>query len=205
MPPGRMTSVRAAALLLTLVLLPAGVRGQAGPAPKKRFDPEEATRAYLAKVPPEKKARSDAYYQGGYWLHLWEFLYAVWVAGTLLATKSSARFRDLAERTARARPLQTYLYWLQYVAVTAALLFPWTLYRRYFREREYGLATQTFGPWMADRFKELAVLLVLDGIAVVLLYEVLARSPRRWWLWGSLAATALVAVSFLIAPVFVFP
>src|SRR2546422_11238288 len=38
------------------------------------FDPVVATNAYLATVPPDKRARSDAYFEGGYWLILWNFL-----------------------------------------------------------------------------------------------------------------------------------
>jgi hypothetical protein len=39
------------------------------------FNIETATRAYLDRIPPDKKARSDAYFEGGYWLQLWQFLY----------------------------------------------------------------------------------------------------------------------------------
>jgi Zn-dependent protease with chaperone function len=195
----------AALFWLSVFLLPAGGEAKPAAAAQPRFDPAAATRAYLAKVPPEKKTRSDAYYEGGYWLRLWEFLYGAAVAWFLLARRWSARMRDLAERLTRRRTLQTWLYWVQYCAASAALLFPLTVYERYFRERRYGLATQTFGPWMADRAKELALALVLGGASFVILYGVLRRSPRRWWIWGSLAAIALTAFSYMIAPVFVFP
>ena len=32
------------------------------------IDPVAATNAYLATMPADKKARSDAYFEGGYWL-----------------------------------------------------------------------------------------------------------------------------------------
>lgn len=169
------------------------------------FDAEEATRAYLARVPPEKKARSDAYFEGGYWLRLWEFLFEIGVAWLLLSLGWSGRMRDRAERWTSSRPLQTLFYWAQYVVVTAVLLFPLTFYRGFFRERRYGLATQTFLPWMGDRFKELALAVFFTGVGIVLLYGVLRRATRTWWIWGSLTATLLFAFSFLVAPVFVFP
>jgi Zn-dependent protease with chaperone function len=171
----------------------------------RTFDPEAATRAYLASVPPEKKARSDAYFEGGYWLHLWTFLYGIVVAGLFLALGWSARMRDFAERISRRRPAQVFLYWTQYTVASAILLFPLTVYRSFLREHRYGLATQSFGPWFGDRSKQLAVDLVLGGITVVVLYGVLRRAPRTWWIWGSLTATLFLALSFLIAPVYVFP
>lgn len=172
--------------------------------PRER-EVEEATRAYLARVPPEKKARSDAYFEGGYWLRLWEFLYGAAAAWLLLTLGWSARMRDRAERWTRLGPLRTFFYWAQYVVATSVLVFPLTLYRGFFREHEYGLATQTFFPWMVDRFKELALAIFFTGAGIIVLYGVLRRAPKTWWIWGSLAATLLVAFSFLIGPVFVFP
>src|SRR6266545_2745374 len=169
------------------------------------FDPVDATRAYLARMTPEKKARSDAYFEGGYWLQLWEFLYAVVVAWLLLWLGWSAWMRNFAERAVRQRALQTFIYWALYATVTALLIFPLTVYRDFYREHAYGLATQTFGPWFGDRLKELAISVILGGVTVVVLYVVLRRAPRTWWIWGSLTATLLLAISFLIAPLVIFP
>jgi len=38
------------------------------------LDVEKATRSYLDRISPEKKAQSDAYFEGGYWLQLWNFI-----------------------------------------------------------------------------------------------------------------------------------
>ena len=83
---------------------------QAGPS----FDANAATNAYLATFSAEKRARSDAYFEGGYWLILWDFLYGLALFLFLLWTGLSARLRDLAERATRLRPLQTLLYWIQF-------------------------------------------------------------------------------------------
>src|ERR1017187_6385352 len=80
---------------------------QVGPA----FDVTAAVDSYLAKMPPGQRASSDAYFEGGYWLQLWDFLLTVIVMWLLLRFRWSARMRDLAERITRFRPLQTALYW----------------------------------------------------------------------------------------------
>ena len=169
------------------------------------FDPAAATRAYLASVPPEQRARSDAYFEGGYWLTLWNFLLGAAVALLLLVGRWSARMRDAAERLTRIRPLQTALYWVQYLVVTTALLFPLTAYQGFVREHRYGLATQRFGAWMGDQLKGLLVGLVLGGVLVVLLYAVVRRLPRSWWVWGSALTVAFLVLTGLIAPVFIAP
>src|SRR5258706_16113434 len=62
------------------------------------FNVEAASRAFLDRLPPDKKARSDAYFEGGYWLQLWQFLYGAAIGIFLLQTRLSARMRDLAGR-----------------------------------------------------------------------------------------------------------
>src|ERR1041384_4205200 len=61
-------------------------------------DPATATRAWLDTVPPDQRAKSDAYFEGGYWLILWNFLLNAAIAVFLLASGVSARIRDWAER-----------------------------------------------------------------------------------------------------------
>lgn len=177
------------------------VGAQASPS----FNADTATDAYLALIPPEAKAKSDAYFEGGYWMILWDFIYGVIVALLLLNLRWSAGMRNLAERMTRFKPIQTLIYWLEYLVLTTILLFPLTVYEDYFREHKYGLATQTFGPWLGDQLKGFAVSLVLGGIAVMILFGIVRRLTRTWWIWGAVASWLLAIVAVLIAPVFIVP
>src|SRR5204863_9038581 len=94
------------------------------------FDPAAATQAWLNTVPPEKRAKSDAYFEGGYWLILWNFLLAIAISIFLLVSRFSARLRDFAERTCRRSrwlPLQIVLYAIPYFLIMALLSFPLNL------------------------------------------------------------------------------
>lgn len=183
----------------TITSVPAGA--QASP----NFNADAATEAYLALIPPEAKARSDAYFEGGYWMILWDFLYLAVVMLILLNLGWSAGMRNLAERITRFKPLQTLIYWIEYIVLVSIMTFPLTVYEDYFREHKYGLATQTFGPWMVDQLKGLAVNLVLGGILVMLLFGVVRRLTRTWWIWGSAVSIVFVIFLALIAPVYVIP
>lgn len=175
------------------------------PAPTPAFDPEAATRDWLAKVPPEQKARSDAYFEGGYWLQLLGLLYALGVAWLLLGSGISRRLRELAERTTRFRWLQTSIYAVGYTLLAFVLGFPLSVYEDFFREHRYGLSNLSFGGWMNDEAKGLAVGLVLGAVAFTVLYAVLRRAPRTWWLWGAISTLALLGVVLVIVPVFINP
>jgi STE24 endopeptidase len=173
--------------------------------PSDHFDAEAATNAYLAQIPTEATARSNAYFEGGYWLLLWDFLVGAVIYILLLQLRWSAALRNFAERITRFRPLQTFIYWVEFLIVTSILGFPLAAYEDFFRERKYGLATQTFGPWMGDQFKMLLVNIILGGILTMLLFGVVRRLPRTWWIWGSVISIVFLAFSILIAPVFIFP
>jgi STE24 endopeptidase len=169
------------------------------------FDVDAATDAWLATVPAADKTRSDAYFEGGYWLILWDFVYTVAVMILLLETRWSARMRSLAERISRRRILQSFLYWIEFLVVTAVLTFPLTVYEGFFREHQYGLSNQNFGSWFRDQLIGLAISLVLGGIAFVIVMAIVRRLPGTWHWWGAAFGVAFFAFTVMIAPVFLLP
>jgi STE24 endopeptidase len=169
------------------------------------FDVKAAVDAYLARVPADQRARSDAYFEGGYWLLLWDFLSTVLVMWILLRFRWSARMRDAAERLTRFKPLQTMLYWVEFVALVGVITFPLTAYEGYFREHKYGLSNQSFGQWMRDQAIGLGIAVVLGAIVLVILFGLVRRLGKNWWVWGSAVSLIFMALVTFIAPVFIFP
>lgn len=169
------------------------------------FDPEAATRVYLERISDEDRERSDAYFEGGYWLQLIGYLYGLVVAWILLAGRISARMRDWAEKWKGRGVTGTALYVIQYIFITFIFGFPLTLYQGFFREHQYGLATQTFGPWLRDQVVGLAFGLLLGTIALTLLYVAIRRAGRLWWAWGAAGGVVFLCFVMLIAPVFIAP
>jgi len=101
--------------------------------------------------------------------------------------------------------LQTGVYGVQYILLTTLLFFPLTVYQDFFREHQYGLATQAFAEWFGEQLIELAVDLILVSVLIVVLYAVLRRAPRTWWIWGAGVLVAFLAIVILIAPVYIDP
>ena len=185
--------------------MPSVLQVPAAAQPSATFDVNAATNAYLEQIPADKRARSNAYFEGGSWMILWDFLYGVAVALILLNARISAKMRDLTERITRFKPLQTFLYWVEYSIVVGVMTFPLTVYEDYFREHKYGLATQTFGPWMADQLKNLCVNFVLGGVLAILLFGIVRRLLRTWWIWGAAVSFVFLVIVILIAPVYIVP
>jgi STE24 endopeptidase len=197
------------AACFSLVLLLGGnlpVRAQQASSPSAAsFNVESASRAYLDRLPPDKKARSDAYFEGGYWLQLWQFLYSAALAVLLLLTGLSVRMRNVAYRLIRFKPLQTAAYAIQYLVVMALLSFPLTVYSDFFREHKYGLANQNFGGWFGDWSKGLMVSVILGGLLMMALFGVVRKLPRTWHNWGAVVASGFLVLTIAIAPVFIAP
>ncbi|PYJ67233.1 MAG: peptidase M48 [Verrucomicrobia bacterium] len=179
------------------------------------FDPVAATQAWLATVPKEERERSDAYFEGGYWLLLWNYVLAVAISIFFLSSRVSARLRDFAERICRGSrwlpkgnwqlSLEVVLYTIPYLLIVYLLSFPLNLYENFFREHQYGFATETFPVWFRDQLIGLGIVIVGGTVFLAVLYAVFRRAPRTWWIWGTVVALALSFVLLFIAPVFIEP
>jgi STE24 endopeptidase len=168
-------------------------------------DPEGATRAWLDTMPANEKARSDAYFEGTYWLILWNFLVTVAIALLLLTTRLSARIRDLAATLTSFRPIQAGIYAVGFAIVTWALNLPLNCYEGFVREHQYGMSNQTFGAWFGESLKALTVALVILPIVFAILYSIFRVAQRTWWIWGTILGIVLTTLGNMAAPVFIEP
>jgi STE24 endopeptidase len=169
------------------------------------FDVARATDAYMATVPAEDRARSDAYFEGGYWIDLWGTVITVLVAWLLLSGRRSARLRDTIERRIRRPNLQVLAYVVAYLLVVSLLTLPWTLYTGYFREHAYGMSNHTLASFMRDWGVGLAVGAALGGLALTGLYAIVRRVDRHWVAWATGATAVFMLFVMLISPVFISP
>jgi STE24 endopeptidase len=169
------------------------------------FDVEAATRAWLDTLQGPAREKSDAYFEGGYWLPLWATLLTLLTSWLMLRLGWSASWRGWAERVTSRRWLQPALYALPYILVSTLIMAPWTIYVDYWRERNYDLMNLSFAGWMTEQAIGLTIGLVFAAILMTIVFAVIRRAPRSWWLWGSGAMTLFVAFSVLIAPVFIAP
>ena len=169
------------------------------------FDVEAATKAYLDTLQGAARAKSDAYFEGGYWLPLWGALVGILAYWTMLRFRWSATWSNWASRVTKQRWLQPAIYSVPFTIVGSLLTLPWAIYAGFFREHQYGLSNQTFLQWLKEVGIALGVGVVTGAIFFIIIYAVIRKSPNRWWLWGSAATGALLAVFILLAPVFIEP
>ncbi len=168
-------------------------------------DADAATAAYLNRLSPAIVARADAYFEGGYWLQLWNFLTGLVISTLLLAGRRSARLRDWAARVGRRAFLRDALYGGAYALASFVLSFPLTVYQGFVREHAYGMATQGFAPWFGEQLIGLALSMLLGGFAIAALYAAIRRAGAQWWIWGTSVTVSLLVIMLLIGPVLIDP
>lgn len=192
---------RFASLIALIVLITCLCR----PALAQEFDPIAATNDYLASLPAADRARSDAYFEGGYWLILWNLLYTLAVMAILLWSGFSARLRDWVRRIVRLRWLEPLVYAPLFFLASAILSLPLDWYVDFWREHEYGLSNQDLAAWAGDHATGIAVNAVALALLLTAVYAVIRNAPRSWWIWGTAVTTLFAALFIAAGPVFVEP
>lgn len=169
------------------------------------FDPAAATAAYLATLSPEQHAKATAYTQGGHWLLLWGTLVGILVSWIVIRSGVLVRTRAGVERR-RPHP------WLAVAAVLvvdsaieSALMIPWDSYAHWWREKAYGLTSQAYGGWFGEHLIGFVVGTIQALILFSLLYWLLRRAPRTWWLWGAFSVVVFAGFVLIASPVLIEP
>ena len=169
------------------------------------FDVDAATRAYLDSLVGPARERSDAYFEGGYWLLLWGTLVSLASAWAMLRFGWSASWSRWAQRVTHRRWLQPALYALPFVLVSTLIVLPWTIYTGWYREKQYGLMNLSFPAWLGEQAIGLAITMIVTALALAIIFAVIRKAPRSWWLWATGTMALFIAFGALITPVFVAP
>ena len=71
--------------------------------------------------------------------------------------------------------------------------------------RRYGLSTQTWGAWLVDTLKSIAVATVMTAIVLLAVLWLVRLAPRTWWAWAAAVTAAFVMIGSFVYPLLVEP
>jgi STE24 endopeptidase len=169
------------------------------------FDPVDATRAWLATMGPEATARSNRYFEGGYWIELAGAAVSVAVAALILLLGWARGVRAWLERTVKWFPLVALGVGFFVNLVSTVLTFPFSYYVDFVREHRFGLSTQTFPEWFNEQLIGAGIGLVIGSVFLAILYVIIRAAKNTWWVWGSAVSVLLAGVLIMVQPVFIEP
>jgi STE24 endopeptidase len=169
------------------------------------FDPELATQAWMATLSGAARAKSDAYFEGGYWIVLWDAVVGMLVAWATLKLGWAARLSGWVQARTSRKWLQSFLFAIPYMLLTAVLTTPYVLYTEFFREKSFGLMNQTLPEWLGDQSIVVLVDAIIVGLLFIGIHAAIRRAPKTWWTLGAGLTVAGLAFIVLISPVFLAP
>src|SRR2546423_6728034 len=154
---------------------------------------------------PKPSEKAIRYYRSGNVLWCTRACWELFVPALILFSGLSARLRDFAERTGRKWVFIVAIYIVAFMAAQYLMEFPLNCYQGFFRQRAYGLSNQSFGHWLGNSLKRLAV--NTTGLAAFLWipYLLMRNSPRRWWFYSWIATTVATVLVVFITPLWVDP
>ena len=155
-------------------------------------------------LPPDKLQRAIEYAHAGYWLHFSSELYAILILAAIVATGLSAKFRDWAEAASKRRIVQALIFIPLLLLTNDLLYLPANLYGQHL-ERKFDQSIQSWPSWFWDWTKSELILLVCSVPLAWLLYAVIRRSPRRWWLYFWLATLPIIVTVMYLEPMVIEP
>jgi STE24 endopeptidase len=152
----------------------------------------------------DRYEKAVAYSRAAYTLYFVSYFVSFVVLLLLLRLGVAAKFRDFAERVTGRRSLQAFVFVPLLILACDIFDLPVRLYWHSLSLR-YEQSVQHWGSWFWDWTKEELVGTFFALILVLILFAVIRRSPRRWWLYFWLAALPILLGIIFINPLVIDP
>jgi STE24 endopeptidase len=167
------------------------------------FNVDAATARYIDSLGPAALQKAHDYTVGKEWMLLWGLLVSAVV--TWLIVRSGILDRVEAKLRQRAFALRALVVGAVYLVVSAILTLPWTLYEDWWREKSYGRTAQPIGDFLLLGGISIVITAIFGGIFLMLLYLLIRKAGRTWWLWSGALTAVVLAFAMLIAPILIEP
>lgn len=155
-------------------------------------------------LPPDLYRKAHTRSRLLFTLRVFSFFYGLFVLWIILQSKLSAKYRDWAEHFSRKRFLQALLFTPLLVVSIGVLQLPLDTFEEWI-EKLYGISVQGWGSWLGDWAKAQFLVVVIGIPLVWILYTVIRKSPRRWWLYFWFVSLPIFLLITFLAPYVIEP
>ena len=124
----------------------------------------------------------------------------------ILFTGLGARLRRVCESISGHRRFWTVtLFACAYLVLAGLIALPFDFYGGYVWPHAVGWSHQTLADWLKGVGVSNAVNVIVAALLIWLPYKLIAGSPRRWWLYGTLGLLPFAFLALIALPVWVKP
>jgi len=122
----------------------------------------------------------------------------------VLSIGLSKKFQQWAEAASKFSIVQTalYFFWLSLLVTVITVPFEWIGYKI---SVDYGITTQSFSSWIRDEVTDFFVNYILMSLIVIVLYWLIRKFEKRWWLYAWLLSIPFSLFLMFIQPVVIDP
>src|SRR6266513_2718152 len=179
---------------------------RAGSSQTSRSEPEtaEQTRSGQYTLSHERQAQAVAYSRAGYTLYFVSYFLHGLFLFLILRLGWAAKFRDNAENVSDKKWIQGLVFVPLLFLTIGVLNLPLHLYGHAL-SLHYEQSIQGWGSWFWDWSKGEFLTTVFGIVLGLILFTVMRRSPRRWWLYFWFPAVLILLGLIVITPVLIDP
>src|SRR5271157_5335451 len=183
-----------------------GHEGQTAPSADASSSGTETTadelRPVEVPIPSEKALR---FYRSGMWIWAFDVCWGLIVPAVIVFPGFSAVLRNLARKLGRWWFPTVGLYVVLYLGIVFLIDLPLIYYVGFVRQHAYGLSNQSLAKWLTDSLLSVGIEMIVGFAFAWVPYLLLARAPRRWWLYTSLLSVPFLFATVLVKPIWIDP
>ena len=131
-------------------------------------------------------------------------LYGLLILWLVLHGRFAPKYREWAERISAKRVAQAVVFAPLLLLTVDVFGLPVGIFEHW-ELRRYGLSVQGWASWSADWAKQEILALIAGTIFVAILYAIIRKCPRRWWLYYWLAVLPIATFLIFLQPLVVDP
>jgi STE24 endopeptidase len=153
---------------------------------------------------PAQEAQAIAYARARHELYFLDVAYGLLLLVFFLQLRIAPAFRNWATQWTDSRFGQVFIFTPLLLLTIDCLSLPTAIWGHRLA-LQYRESIQGWGSWLADWAKGEGVEAALGILVVWILFAVIRKSPRRWWLWFWVAAVPLIILGAVIEPLVIEP
>ena len=167
--------------------------------------PQQSTTKITAyTLPPDLHQKAHRRNRIHFRLALIGVVYGIVVLWLILRWKLAPKFRNWSEAFSSKSFLQSAVFSPLLLLTIAILTLPLDIYGEWV-EKQYGISIQGWGSWSWDWAKAQLISFVIGTILIWLLYVVIRRSARRWWVYFWLISLPIGVFLVFLQPLVIDP
>lgn len=154
---------------------------------------------------PEATPLAMQFYKSGNLLWLIEQAWSFILPLLFLVTGFTGKLGAFSTELGKKWFFSIAIYLILFTGICGVVNLPLEYYASYIRPHAYSLSSQTLSRWFGNYSKGVFVGMIGAIAFVWIFYLLLKKSPRRWWIYSSLASVGILFIVVFIQPIWIDP